>query len=326
VEQKYTPPPHGSQDDQASIDAISAEQEAHEAKLKAAEARIRELIEECFRSQPAYSARRWAEVEASRINGGQGLITPAPVYCVCGPCGISKTGISFEVLAVWLGAFPALRVAIAVPDHDLAREAISRLAALGVEAEHWLGRGALDPDKDDNSTMCPLNKYVDPLARRGCNIKAFFCDSCQIGHDGGCHYKNNGEKKPRVWVMTHQMLTSNVLGEGIDLLIIDESFGHVLRTPREVVLTVDELRAPPKRIHGEDFSTIINDGRAALENAIQAAPRGRISPRLFATPWIEEGTFSLDAEQLRLSRQRREFRLSKAEGIKLTHRGCPEEC
>ncbi len=220
---------------------------------------------------------------------------PVPVVAEDVSLGVGKTdamlrcAVSTIVLMRSRGDLRS--VAIAVPEHRLSDELVTRIAEIcnepdlleHVSAQVWRGREAINPET--GKPMCSHVDTVRKAAKVLANLDADVCGPCRSRR--GCLYL--GQRKQGgadIWIVSHEMLfhkpNAVMTNEGkFAALFVDESpaitglFG--IDGERLPLDSLRRGRMPlPAGENGRDVAAVLADARERLRAVLQDAASGPV--------------------------------------------------
>jgi hypothetical protein len=214
----------------------------------------------------------------------------APAYMITGAPGTGKTRLWIEMVAI-----PAIKmghhVIISASRLELADE-IAKIFAdkgdKGIDAAVYRGRKATDPQASPKARMCPESERVElidlalaPIDQKACKTKDHECQFYQT-----CGYQRQKKLKPKVWIVTHQLLfyeRPDFIPDHLQLAIEEAFHGQSLRgVDKPYSITLQELRKhrPIYTDSGQldaGATADLRDFSDRIANAIAAGGLGRIS-------------------------------------------------
>jgi hypothetical protein len=173
---------------------------------------------------------------------------PPLVWAMKVVTGGGKTTIVIEEIARWLRTHPDMTPLIyAVPHHALGDEITQQFVDLGIDARHFRGYLAVDPNSERNKRllaldpdtpeheldrMCATPKRVELAAETKSEIAPTTCkcgkNVCPFYEGKRCAYRAQEPEEgdePQVWVVTGDLLFhTHTIFEQAKAVIIDESF------------------------------------------------------------------------------------------------------
>lgn len=174
--------------------------------------------------------REWRDIRAAPSKTR--IVLDPPVRIIKIEAGGGKTHETAAKIAAWLPQ--GYRIAVAVPDHDLARQVARTIGAHGVSVEIYRGYTQPDPLAPEHK-MCRNLPAYRAAYDLGISIRSAVCERCEDGKIVRCDFINDcgrerqRELKPDVWVLTRATLLyerPDFIAE-LDGLVIDEKFFDV---------------------------------------------------------------------------------------------------
>ena len=199
----------------------------------------------------AHRVGEFFEAARQQSDGSEGLVF---VHAIGVTTGVGKTEEALRNIALHLrrarqdGDIRA--VVYAVPQHRLSTEVAARFTAMaepvGLIAEIWRGREAVDPDGADDARMCRDIETIKEAQKVLADLDKDVCAVCRFKNN--CAYLQQRDRDADLWIVAHQLIffeaPQPIQIRGVSALIVDESpwaAGLIGTSGDEIQIPLDAL-------------------------------------------------------------------------------------